>query len=186
MRRAVFIGAPLVAFRLSHFLEHRHTASAHPLGDEDIPGCVEGGIVRMHEAAGLPFFRLDADGFFARFHRPRHFFPPGRVFFGLFTEVNDGLIVLVEQAHPAVQIGDEQFFASRFGVGGEKHDFVRFGSRDGFTVERKSLQSMVRPIADDDHRMVFISVVNPVSVRRGELPQALARSAMAGRATEAA
>src|SRR5258708_36377585 len=88
-------------------------ASVDPLGDEDIPVCIEAGVMRMKEFARYPAFAFwTAPEFHAIL---KNLSAP----FGIFAQVDDDFVVLVEERDTGTQVGHQQHVSARIDVRGQ-------------------------------------------------------------------
>ncbi len=121
----------------AHAAEERDAAGGDPFGDEDVAVLVEAGVVGMDELAVHPALGLGAD-----LEAVEHLLGP----LGVVSQVGEDLVVLVEQADPGVEVGDEQDVAADVEMGRER-DVVQLA--DVRAVEGEVLEPGVGAVGDD-------------------------------------
>ena len=133
----------------------------------------------MNELAVRPQSSIDADRKFAvAEHRLRPF--------GIVAQMRDDFVVLIEQRHARVQIGDQQHITANVEVSRETHRRVQRGDlrrqtwltlfvlrdkSDVLAIECQVLQSRIRSIGHDQRRLTARPVIEPLTMRRLELPR---------------
>ena len=94
-------------YQSAYVTQLRNPSGCDPLGDEDIAMLIKAGVVRMDEFTGRPTVGLGPD-----LETVEHLLGP----LGVIAQVVNHLIVLVEKAHPGVQVGNQQHVTSNIEV----------------------------------------------------------------------